>query len=108
MFRSEFRIAYSSHGHTLSMLRTFYFKFAAKHLFSIYSDQLSQTALHISEADYQWYQKFHSLRQNIASVVEVMQGKELGKLSVKMRLKTRKPSRLLKYILTFKAILNKS
>lgn len=52
MFRNEFRIAYSSHGHTLSMLRTL--------------------------------------------------------LSVKMRLKTRKPSRLLKYILTFKAILNKS
>ena len=35
-------------------------------------------ALQISEADYQWYQKFHSLRQNIASAIKVisMRGKK--------------------------------
>ena len=34
-------------------------------------------ALQILEADYQWYQKFHSLRKNIGSAIKVMQAKNL-------------------------------
>ena len=34
-------------------------------------------ALQISEADYQWYQKFYSLRKNIGSAIKVMQAKNL-------------------------------
>ena len=48
-------------------------------LFTLTStSKLSQMALQISEADYQWYQKFHSLRQNIASAIKVisMRGKK--------------------------------
>ena len=79
MFRNQFRIAYSpdtsSHSHTLSISR-FALLQSTSFLFTLTSTpKLSQSALHISEADYQWYQKFYSLRQNTASAIKVMQGK---------------------------------
>ena len=76
MFHNQFRIVYSpdtsSHGHTLSISR-FALLQSTSFLFTLTSTpKLSQSALHISEADYQW---FYSLRQNIASAIKVMQGK---------------------------------
>ena len=81
MFRNQFRIAYSldtsSHGHTLSISH-FALLQSTSFLFTLTcTPKLSHTALQISEADYQWYQNFHSLRQNIGSAIKVMQAKNL-------------------------------
>jgi hypothetical protein len=78
MFRNQFRITYSpdASSHTLSISH-FALLQSTSFLFTLTSiPKLSQTALQISEADYQWYQKFHSSRQNIASAIKVMRGKK--------------------------------
>jgi hypothetical protein len=81
MFRNQFRIAYSPDisSHVLSishfaLLQSNYFLLLVVTLTS--TPKLSQMALQISEANYQWYQKLHSSRQNISSAIKVMWGKK--------------------------------
>jgi hypothetical protein len=78
MFRNQFRIAYSpdASSHTLQISH-FALLPSTSFLSTLASTpKLSQTALQISEADYQWYQELHSSRQNIASAIKVMRGEK--------------------------------
>ena len=78
MFRNQFCITYSPDpsSHTLSISH-FALLQSTSFLFTLTSvPKFSQTAIQISEADYQWYQKLHLSRQNIASAIKVIRGKK--------------------------------
>ena len=78
LFRNQFRITYlpDPSSHTLSISH-FALLQSTSFLVTLTSiPKFSQTAIQISEADYQWYQKLHSSRQNIASVIRGTQGKK--------------------------------
>ena len=78
MFRNQFRITHSPDASSPISISRFALLQSTSFLFTLTSTpKLSQMALQISEADSQWYQKFHSLRQNIASAIVIsMRGKK--------------------------------
>jgi len=71
MFRHQFRIQHTNISNSLVIKRyallqsaNFLFKFST-------APKISETFLQLMDLDYDWYRKFHSLRQNIASAIKV-------------------------------------
>ena len=76
MFRHQFRIQHANTSNPL-IIKRYALLQSANFLFKLSTaPKISETFLQLMDLDYEWYQKLHSLRQNIASAIKVLKGRK--------------------------------